>query len=125
MAEFIGTVAGQAASAGARVEVSPLRGWRDRAAFIDLPYRLHRSNPNWIPPLRRDMRQLIDRRHNPFFDHGDACFWVARRDGVVVGRLFECAVAECIGDFDRGWRAERPELLDGHCGGAHFDSDSG
>jgi hypothetical protein len=72
---------------GGQVNVSPLRGWRDRAEFIALPYRLHRGNPNWIPPLRRDVRRLLDRRRNPFFEHGDACFWLARRDGVPVGRI--------------------------------------
>ena len=70
-----------------RIEVTPLRGWRDRTDFIALPYRLHRDDPSWIPPLRRDMRRLIDRRRNPFFDHGEACFWLARRNGIVVGRI--------------------------------------
>lgn len=65
----------------------PLRGWRDRARFIDLPYRLHRGNPNWIGPLRRDTRRLLDRRRNPFFDHGEACFWLAWRAGAPVGRI--------------------------------------
>ena len=67
--------------------MTALRGWRDRNRFVELPYRLHRDNPNWVPPLRRDMHRLLDRRRNPFFDHGDACFWLAWRDGVPVGRI--------------------------------------
>ena len=69
------------------VEVTALRGWRDRNRFVDLPYRLHLNDPNWIPPLRRDMHRLLDRRKNPFFDHGEACFWLAWRDGIPVGRI--------------------------------------
>src|SRR5581483_5690780 len=65
----------------------PLRGWRDRARFIDLPYRLHRGDPNWIPPLRGDVRRLLDRRRNPFSDHGEAGFWLAWRHGAPVGRI--------------------------------------
>ena len=65
----------------------PLRGWRDRARFVDLPYRLHRGDPNWTPPLRRDVHRLLDRRRNPFFDHGEACFWLAWRNGIPVGRI--------------------------------------
>jgi hypothetical protein len=29
----------------------------------------------------------MDRRRNPFFDHGEAAFWLAWRDGVPVGRI--------------------------------------
>ena len=70
-----------------RIEVIPLRGWRGRTRFVDLPYRLHRNDPNWVPPLRRDMHRLLDRKRNPFFDHGEACFWLAWRDGIPVGRI--------------------------------------
>ena len=69
------------------IEVTALRGRRDRNRFVDLPYRLHRDDPNWIPPLRRDVHRVLDRRRNPFFDHGEACFWLAWRDGIPVGRI--------------------------------------
>jgi hypothetical protein len=72
---------------GSAIEVTALRGRRDRNRFVDLPYRLHRDDPNWVPPLRRDMHRLLDRSRNPFFDHGEACFWLARRDGIPVGRI--------------------------------------
>ena len=49
------------------IEVIALRGRRDRNRFVDLPYRLHRNDPNWVPPLRRDMHRLLDRKRNPFF----------------------------------------------------------
>jgi hypothetical protein len=69
------------------IEVTALRGRRDRNRFVDLPYRLHRDDPNWVPPLRRDMHRVLDRHRNPFFDHGEACFWLAWRDGIPVGRI--------------------------------------
>jgi hypothetical protein len=69
------------------IEVIPLRGRRDRARFVDLPYRLHRGDPSWVPPLRRDVRQMMDRRRSPFFDHGEAQFWLAWRDREPIGRI--------------------------------------
>jgi hypothetical protein len=78
---------GLAAADSEGIVVSEMRTRRDRADFIALPYRLHRADPNWTAPLRRDIRRLIDRRRNPFFEHGDACFWLARRGGVTVGRI--------------------------------------
>ena len=69
------------------IEVIALRGAGDRRRFVSLPYDLHRDDPNWVPPLRRDIRVLLDRRRNPFFDHGEAEFWLAWRDGKPVGRI--------------------------------------
>jgi hypothetical protein len=69
------------------IEVIALRGAGDRRRFVSLPYDLHRNDPNWMPPLRRDIRVLLDRRRNPFFDHGEAEFWLAWRDGKPIGRI--------------------------------------
>ncbi len=41
----------------------------------------------WVPPLRREVGALLDRRRNPFFDHGEAAYFLAERDGAVVGRV--------------------------------------
>jgi len=55
--------------------------------FIDLPYRLHARDLLWVPPLRQDVRSLLDRRKNPFFEHAEAEYFLAERDGAVVGRI--------------------------------------
>jgi GNAT superfamily N-acetyltransferase len=114
------------------VSVVPVRGGGDLRAFIALPYGLHRSDPMWVPPLRRDVRQLLSPRRNPFFDHAEAGYFLARRDGRVVGRIaavlnrlhnefhqdrvgffgfFECvqdpAVATALFDAAGAWLRER------------------
>ncbi|HET9102857.1 MAG TPA: hypothetical protein VFN55_05835 [Solirubrobacteraceae bacterium] len=68
------------------IEVSPARGFADLRAFVDLPYRLHAGTP-WIPPLKLERYQFVNRRLNPFFTHGEAALFLARRDGRVVGRI--------------------------------------
>ena len=40
-----------------------------------------------MPPLRRDVRALLDRHRNPFFAHGDAEYFLAERAGAVIGRI--------------------------------------
>ena len=67
-------------------EVSEARGVADLRAFVDLPYRLHAGTP-WIPPLKLERYQFLHRRLNPFFTHGEAAYFLARRDGRVVGRI--------------------------------------
>lgn len=59
----------------------------DLDRFIDFPYRLHRGDPMWVAPLRMDVRKLLDRAKNPFFQHGKAEYYLAERDGTVVGRI--------------------------------------
>lgn len=69
------------------IDVSPVASGRDLRAFIELPYRLHRDAGAWIAPLRLDQRLLLSRRLNAFFKHGSAEYFLARRDGRVVGRV--------------------------------------
>jgi GNAT superfamily N-acetyltransferase len=68
------------------VEVAVARGARDRREFVDLPFRLH-AGTNWIPPLKLERYAYLSRRLNPFFKHGDAELFLARRGGRVVGRI--------------------------------------
>lgn len=67
--------------------VRPVRNRRDLEAFIDVPYDVQGADPMWVPPLRREIRSHLDRRRNPFFEYGDAEYFLAERDGVVAGRI--------------------------------------
>jgi GNAT superfamily N-acetyltransferase len=69
------------------VEVSSVSGGRDLRAFIDLPFRLHANQPLWVPPLKLERRLFLNRRMNAYFSHGEAEYFLARRDGHVVGRI--------------------------------------
>lgn len=73
--------------AAAEITVAPVANKADLNAFIDLAYRLNRSDPNWVPPLRMDMAELLTPGKNPFFDHARVQLMLARRGGAVVGRI--------------------------------------
>jgi GNAT superfamily N-acetyltransferase len=68
------------------IKVSTVRGPRALREFVDLPYRLHQGTP-WIPPLKLERYQFLSRKLNAFFSHGEAEYFLARRDGRVVGRI--------------------------------------
>jgi hypothetical protein len=68
------------------VEIQDVRGFDDLRAFVALPYRLHAGTP-WIPPLKLERYAFLHRKLNPFFSHGEAKYFLARRDGRVVGRI--------------------------------------
>jgi len=57
-------------------EVVRVGSRRDLEAFVGLPYRLHRADPSWTPPLRRDVRARLDPRRHPLYDHAEASLFV-------------------------------------------------
>ena len=69
------------------VTVEPVTSRAGLNEFIELPFRLHGAHPAWVPPLRLERHQFLSRRLNPFFTHGEARYFLARRDGRVVGRI--------------------------------------
>jgi hypothetical protein len=69
------------------VEVRPVASRREYKAFVRLPWRLYRNEPHWVPPLLMDLRKRLDRKRNPFFEHAEAEYFLAWRDGRPVGRI--------------------------------------
>jgi hypothetical protein len=64
-------------------------GPKDRRAlddFIQVPHTIYRESPYWVPRLRRDVREIVRKRH-PFFEHSDGAFFVAYSDDRPVGRV--------------------------------------
>ena len=55
--------------------------------FAEFPYRLYKACPQWVPPLFVDAYLPLNRKKHPFFEHSDADFFLALRDGQVVGRI--------------------------------------
>jgi GNAT superfamily N-acetyltransferase len=55
--------------------------------FVDLPYRLYEDCPQWVPPLYMDAYLPLNRKKHPFFEHSEADFFLAVREGEVVGRI--------------------------------------
>jgi hypothetical protein len=60
---------------------------RDVNHFIELPFRLYRDCPQWVPPLVDDVMLQLNRHKYPFYEHSDADFFLAQRDGQIVGRI--------------------------------------
>ena len=69
------------------LEVRPVRSRADLMRFIRLPWRIHRSHERWIPPLIWERKQFLNRKKNPYFEHGEAEYFIAWRDGEPVGRI--------------------------------------
>ena len=69
------------------VQVRLVDDARRRREFIRIPWSIYEGDPNWVPPLVMDMKTALDRDKHPFYQHSDAVFYVAYRDGRAVGRI--------------------------------------
>lgn len=118
------------ATPGIRVE--PAEGRSAFRDFLHFPARLHGDDPNFVPPLLRDVRKMFDPRAHPFHEHSEVQPFLAWSGGRPAGRIaaihnrnhiafhgdrtgffgfFACeddpAVAEALFDAAAAWLRER------------------
>ncbi len=118
------------------VKVIPVTTRREKKDFLQIPWSIYRGDPNWIPPLRGNQRELVGYSRHPFYDDNRIQTFVAYCHGGVCGRIaailnqghidrhkerrgffgfFECIddqrVADALLDAARNWLGER----DIHC----------
>jgi GNAT superfamily N-acetyltransferase len=69
------------------VSIRPVRTRRELKRFVKVPLRLHRDHPQWVAPLIFERMEFLNRKKNPYFEHAEAEYFVAERDGEPVGRI--------------------------------------
>jgi hypothetical protein len=60
---------------------------KDRREFIYLPEKIHKHEPDWLPPIYMDEWELFDKKKNKSYQYADAILLLAYRDGKPVGRI--------------------------------------
>ena len=69
------------------IEISEVSSRRERNAFIKFPWHVYANDPAWVPPLIIERKEFLNRKRHPFYRHGDAALFLARRNGEIVGRI--------------------------------------
>ena len=69
------------------IEVSEVTSRRDRDAFIKFQWQIYTNDPAWVPPLIIERKAFLNRKGHPFYKHGDAALFLARKNGKIVGRI--------------------------------------
>ncbi|MDE0736416.1 MAG: hypothetical protein OSB47_11375 [Pirellulaceae bacterium] len=69
------------------VEIKAVTTRRDKKRFLELPWKIYRNHPHWIPPLRMNQKELVGFKHHPFYDNNERQAFLAMRDGEPVGRI--------------------------------------
>jgi GNAT superfamily N-acetyltransferase len=69
------------------VEIRPVTTIRGLKQFVSFPYSLYAGNPYWVPQLRVAELQTFRWDKNPAFDFCEAKYWLAFKNGKIVGRI--------------------------------------
>jgi hypothetical protein len=68
------------------LEIIEVKTKKDKKRFVEYPLKLYKGNPYFVPPLYGDeMKMFTDK--NIYSKTCDSAFFLAVRDGVVVGRI--------------------------------------
>jgi GNAT superfamily N-acetyltransferase len=59
----------------------------DVIRFYKIPFSMYGNTPQWVPPLWADLSMQLNRKKHPFYEHSDADFFIAVKDGKDVGRI--------------------------------------
>jgi GNAT superfamily N-acetyltransferase len=69
------------------LEIRKVQSKRDLKNFILFPWKVYRNDPQWVPPLITEMKDRLNRKKHPFFEHAEADYFLAYRGPEVVGRI--------------------------------------
>jgi GNAT superfamily N-acetyltransferase len=69
------------------IEISQVSSQRERNAFVKFPWRIYVNDFSWVPPLIIERKAFLDRKRHPFYRHGDAGLFLARKNNEIVGRI--------------------------------------
>lgn len=69
------------------IKVEAVTSKQQQQEFLQLPWFLYEEDPNWIPPLLNNIKELLNYKPHPFYQKSQIQTFLARRDGKVVGRI--------------------------------------
>ncbi len=68
------------------MKIEQISNKKELDEFIRFPWKVYQGDPHWVPPLLSEVRFILSEK-NPFFKHAEAAYFIARRNGEVVGRV--------------------------------------
>lgn len=67
------------------IRQTPMGG--DLRDFLEVVDRIYADDPRYIRPLDMELKERLDPKKNPFFEHGDGVVFTAHQSGRCVGRV--------------------------------------
>ena len=69
------------------IEIVTVKNKKHEREFVLFPFDLYNDCNYWVPPIIKEELESMDKSKNPVFKNAEAEFYLAYKDGVVVGRI--------------------------------------
>lgn len=69
------------------IKIKSVQNKSDLMKFIKFQWSIYKNDPYWVPPLIMERKKLLDKTKNPFFKHAEIEYYLAEREGIIVGRI--------------------------------------
>jgi GNAT superfamily N-acetyltransferase len=69
------------------IEIKEVLSKKDLKNFIEFPDKLYKGNPYRVPQLHTFEYATLDPKKNPAFEYCEAKYWLAYKNGKIVGRI--------------------------------------
>lgn len=69
------------------IQIIPVQSKKQLKQFIMFPFHLYKDDHYWVAPLIGEQKKFFSPDHNPFFEHSEAQFYLAEKNGKISGRI--------------------------------------
>lgn len=69
------------------INIKKVNTAKELKQFIRFNYEMYKDNPYSVPDLYEEIIQMLDKKKNPAFEFCDADYFMAYKDGKLVGRV--------------------------------------
>ncbi|MGK0376416.1 GTP cyclohydrolase [Patiriisocius sp. Uisw_017] len=69
------------------ITIKEVSNKKELLQFVKFPFKLYKDCKYWVPPLIKDEMETLDRDENPVFKNAEASYFLAYKNGQIVGRI--------------------------------------
>lgn len=69
------------------IEILEVTNRKELKKFVSFPFQLYKDCKHWVPPLIKDEIETLDKTKNPVFQNAEANYFLAYKEGKIVGRI--------------------------------------
>ena len=69
------------------IEIKQVNSDSELKKFVKFPFSLYKNNPYWTPPIIQEEIDVLDTSKNPVFENAEADYYLAYKNGEIVGRI--------------------------------------
>jgi hypothetical protein len=69
------------------IKITPVQDDAALREFLRFPWSIYQNDPYWVPPILSHQREFLDQNRGPFFEFGEAQYFLAYVGGKPAGRI--------------------------------------